>query len=300
MSPGPSAALVAAVTAVLAAPTASTDYYVDPAAGRDLNGGTSPGAAFATLGRAVSAANRNGDIVHAAAGDYDLSAGSLDLSEAGGVSITGPSTGGARLLGGAVRSHRALDPAMDSAVWGLIAATARATVRVADLTDLHGSLGKTAALSSVDGEVEEFLQGGTVADLPYVVHPRPPLTPLPPCLSHVLLARSRRPSPVPPSSSSAASAFGAAGGRRMEPFLDGRPLVPAQWPNRVDPDDAYAANITDFVWSRVYGTEDNSATLVSTSGFFKRWRFPVDPDAPFEGWTDWDDVVAQGFWTVDW
>jgi hypothetical protein len=159
------------------------------------------------------------------------------------VTITGPTDGSgeARILGGKVATHRALSQSTDSEVWSKIPAAARASVRVADLTALSGALGKTAALSSVEGEVEAFLDGGTAADLP------------------------------------------------MEPFLDGRPLIPAQWPSRIDPDLAWATNTTDFTWTRVH----NTGELINTGGFYKKWRFPHDPTAPFPSWTDWDDVVAQ-------
>ena len=126
---------------------------------------------------------------------------------------------------------------------------------MADLTGMGSSFGLTAALSAVEGEIEDFVRSGVEGDL--------------------------RRLPV-------------------EPFLSGRPLVPAQWPNRLDPDQAWAANLTDFVWTRVDGAPEGKAKKLSHSGPFRKWRFPFVDGCPFDNWADWDDVVAHGFWTVDW
>ena len=44
--------------------------------------------------------------------------------------------------------------------------------------------------------------------------------------------------------------------------------------------------------------------MVTTTTHFKTWRFPYmlqsRASVPFKDWTDWEDVVCLGFWTVDW
>jgi hypothetical protein len=81
----------------------------------------------------------------------------------------------------------------------------------------------------------------------------------------------------------------------LEPFLNRLPLVPAQWPNRDNLETAAAEMMTDYRFTRVAG---NGALL--SSGTTRRYRFPYMSSAPFAAWTDWDDVVAFGFWSVDW
>ena len=79
-----------------------------------------------------------------------------------------------------------------------------------------------------------------------------------------------------------------------EPFLAGRPLWTAQWPNRIA---SPPANTTAFTWTRAAGAQ----VIQATNGDTRTVSFPfVASEAPFAAWTDWDDVYGLGFWEVDW
>lgn len=235
------------------------DLYVDPQAGKDSNGGRSQARALKTVGAAMKKLARiQGDVtVRLGSGDHDFSKSALNFASGvagrtitlqGSLDISGAHT--ARLLGGKVITHRRLNRAADSDVWALVPSAARSQIRVADVSSFKENFGSTQAMSSVEGEPEEF---------------------------------------VPSAAGDIESAF------PMEPFLDGRPLTTAQWPNRDDPDTTLKNNQTDYRFTRVTGEAESTYEAYTSNAKVRKYRFAFMQDAkrypggvaPFAGWTDW-------------
>jgi hypothetical protein len=132
--------------------------YVNPASGSDSNPG-SAARPIATLAAAVLKAKNTASkdvVIKALAGTYDLSASQLVIDFNEGCSrrltISGPAPGDgvARLVGGKAVTHREIRSG--DADWSKIPSASRANVRVANLASSI-NVGKTLALSSVEGEV---------------------------------------------------------------------------------------------------------------------------------------------------
>jgi Protein of unknown function (DUF1565) len=68
---------LSALCLALLAPARAGDFYVDVLAGSDGNAGTSPGAAFKTIGKAMSVALGTSDTVHVAPGEYSAATGEV-------------------------------------------------------------------------------------------------------------------------------------------------------------------------------------------------------------------------------
>ena len=246
--------------------TSSTDLYVDPASGSNSAAGTTATEALLTLGAAIAKLELiQGDVVvNALPGDHDLSESAIKFASAvkdRTITLQGSGVDTTRLLGGKIFAHRALDETTDANVWNLIPVAARSSVRVADLSSITSLLGKTQAMSSVEGEPKVFVPG---------IDEESELFP-------------------------------------AEPFLNGFPLTTAQWPDRDDPDIALSNNQTTFRFTRVMGAEDETYSPTATVDGMRHYRFPFMQGsaygtgaAPFASWTDFDDCVALGFWSVDW
>ena len=244
----------------------AAEIYVDPNSGDDSASGTTADDPLKTLGAAITSLDDTSaaSVINLAAGIYDLSESGITLTSKSNTPVTleGPDTGEARLLAGKTFTHRPLDQTTDAVVWAAVPAASRSKIRVADVTAMKTQLGNTRAMSAVEGESVVFV-------------PKP----VDNTLDDDDYANSLLPS---------------------EPFFGRFPLSLAQWPNRDDPEAARAANATDFRFTRVAG----QGTVVTTTTHFKTWRFPYmlqsRASVPFKDWTDWEDVVCLGFWTVDW
>lgn len=85
----------------------------------------------------------------------------------------------------------------------------------------------------------------------------------------------------------------------MEPFIGGMALHHAQWPNRIA-EDAIEEDSTNWKWTNVASPGGTSSSADSFGALYKTQDFEYMSAAPFGSWTDWEDVVAHGFWSVDW
>jgi hypothetical protein len=165
---------------------APLDLFVDPLSGNNNNAGSS-NQPLKTLSKAIQTAlvETSRDVhIHALEGDYDLSSTSLSLDFNKNCNrrftISGPTSGGARLLGGSKFTHRALDSQLDAAVWSKISPGSRSSVRVADLGS--APLGGTTYFTSVEGENADLHGQAQHRFDQHFTHPHPSLYPSAPAL----------------------------------------------------------------------------------------------------------------------
>ena len=82
--------LVAGFAAVLAAPAAARDVFVDSARGDDQRGDGSAARPWRTVTHAITLVRTRGDVIHLGAGRYDVAGGeAAELSLAEGVALVG-------------------------------------------------------------------------------------------------------------------------------------------------------------------------------------------------------------------
>ena len=85
----------------------------------------------------------------------------------------------------------------------------------------------------------------------------------------------------------------------MEPFVGGVGMHHAQWPNRLAAADM-GVDSTDWQWTNVASEAEKGSKADGLGKAYDATLFKYMASAPFGSWTDWEDVVGHGFWSVDW